>query len=443
VIPKDARANRTDVTRPSPRHTRHVLVRHASGLRVAVAPMPHVRSAAVGVWIAAGSRQETAGLEGAAHLWEHMAFKGTGRRSALDIARSLDRLGGLSNAFTGREDTCFHARVVASGLPEAFDILSDLVLHPLLDPAELALEKGVIQQEIAAVDETPEESAFETFWQSLWSDPAVAHPILGTADSVGNLSREALRGWRAAHYTADRIIVAAAGAVDPDAFCAAAQQAFAGLGGSAPSLPLPSPRFRPCGLAVERDVEQSHVLLAYPAASLADPGRYAWSCLSALLGGQMSSRLFQEVREKRGLAYSISSHPQALTDCGILEIYAAASPERTGELLRVVRREITAVAEGGVTAEELAHAKEHLTGLLFLGDESTEERMLRMARNVALHGRHVPVEEAAAMIDAVTLDEVRDAAATLGDPGGAALLVLAPEVDAAWAGTFDKEFATP
>lgn len=418
-------------------------MRLPSGLTVVVDPMPHVRSASVGVWIATGSRQEAPGLEGAAHLWEHMAFKGTSNRSALDIARALDRLGGLSNAFTSREDTCFHARVVDSGLDEAFDILADLVLRPLLDPAELTLEKGVVQQEIAAVDETPEEFAFETFWQSLWDDPAVAHPILGTAASVEGLTREALLGWRAANHTADRIIVSAAGAVDPTVFTQTARRAFAELPGATGLALPPAPRFCPRCLAVERDVEQCHVLLAWPAVSMTDPGRYAWSCLSALLGGQLSSRLFQEVREKRGLAYSISSHPQALTDCGILEIYAATAPERATELLEVLRREIEAVAGGDITAEELSNAKDHLTGMLLLSAESTEERMLRLARNVAVHGRHVPVEEAVASFAAVTLDEVRAAAATLADFSAASLLVLGPEADPAYADAVGRRFETP
>lgn len=438
-----ARQGRRNVTRPFPDSLDAALVRLPSGLRVAVDPMPNVRSAAVGVWIAAGSRQEIPGLEGAAHMWEHMAFKGTERRTALDIARALDRLGGLSNAFTGREDTCFHARVVDTSLPEAFDILADLVLRPLLDPAELSLEKGVVQQEIAAVDETPEEFAFETFWQSLWDAASVAHPILGTTASVEGLSRDSLLGWRAAHHTADRIIVAAAGAIEPATFCLAAAEAFAGLSASRPASPPLPPAFRARCLAVERDVEQAHILLAYPAASLAEPARYAWSCLSALLGGQMSSRLFQEVREKRGLAYSISSHPQALTDCGILEIYAATTPEKTGELLSVLRREIETVAGGDVGAEELAHAKEHLAGLLLLGAESTEERMLRMAKNVAIHDRHIPVEEAVAGIEAVTLDEVRAVAEGLSRLEDAALLVLAPEANPDWADILDRRFETP
>jgi len=427
-----------------PAHTSQpVLTRLPSGLRVAVDPMPHVRSTAVGVWIAAGSRQETAGLEGAAHLWEHMAFKGTTRRSALEIARALDRLGGLSNAFTGREDTCFHARVVDTGLPEAFDILADLALRPLLDPAELALEKSVVQQEIAAVDETPEEYAFECFWQSIWSDRAVSHPILGTASSVDGLTREALLDWRAGHYTAQNIIVAAAGAVDPAAFYEAVAQTFEGVAQHKPGPAGGIPRLHPRTLAVERDSEQCHVLLAWPGVSLTAPDRFVWSCLSALLGGQMSSRLFQEVREKRGLAYSISSHPHALSDCGVLEIYAATTPERTGELLDVLQNEIAAVAGGDVNAEELEHAKEHLTGLILLGAESTEERMLRMAKNVAVQGRHIPVEEAAQRLAEVTLDEVRAAAATLANKDEAAMLVLAPEVDPAWAAAFGRSFEQP
>ncbi|EPR42471.1 peptidase M16 domain protein [Desulfovibrio sp. X2] len=420
-----------------------------NGLRIAVESLPDVRSAAVGIWVCSGSRQETSGLEGAAHLWEHMAFKGTTRRSALDIAMALDRLGGLSNAFTGREETCFHARVVDTGVAEAFDILADLVLHPLLDARELKLEKDVVRQEIAAVDETPEEYAFETFWKSLWADPALAHPILGTVASVNGLSRAKLLEWRQRWHAPERLIVAACGAVDANALVAAAERAFGGLPSGPAAAPAPAaPRFRPRALAEERDSEQCHVFLAFPAPGLTDPRRYAVSCLATLLGGQLSSRLFQEVREKRGLAYSISASPHFLSDCGVLEIYAAAQPDRTDELLHVLRGELEAIAGCGgsakaVTEDELDRAREHLTGLLYLGAESTEERMLRLARNVAVFGRQVELDEAAAALAAVTLDDVRAAARELARLDKAALCVVGPSVDPAWAETFGTSFERP
>ncbi|EPR31493.1 peptidase M16 domain protein [Alkalidesulfovibrio alkalitolerans DSM 16529] len=419
------------------------LTRLENGLRVIVEPMPHVHSASVGIWITSGSRQEDAGREGAAHLWEHMAFKGTPRRSALELAMALDRLGGLSNAFTGREETCFHARVVDSGLHEAFDILSDMVVNPLLDETELELEKNVILQEIAAVEETPEEFVFEHFWQAVWRDPAVAHPILGTEESVRGFTIEGMRSWREQWHRPERIIVSAAGAVDPAAFTRAAARLFERLE-SGPKTPQPTPPlFTPRSSAIERDVEQSHVILAFPSVGLTHDSRYTVACLSALLGGQMSSRLFQEVREKRGLAYTISTSPHCLTDCGLLEVYAAASPDRTGELLDVLRHELRDVAEGGITEEEVSRAKDHLGGLVLLGAESTEERMLRQARNVALHGRPVSVEEAAGRIAAVSLDDVREAAASLSRLDEAALFVLGPRIDPSWAKTFDTAFDTP
>ncbi|WP_051694303.1 M16 family metallopeptidase [Desulfohalovibrio reitneri] len=409
-----------------------ILHRLDNGLRIVAEPMNHVRSLSLGVWVMAGSRHEPRGLEGAAHLWEHMAFKGTSTRSALDIAMSLDRLGGLSNAFTGREETCFHARVVDHGQTEAFDVLADLVRNPRLDPAELDLEKGVVLQELAMVEESPEEAAFEAFWADMWSGSPLSHSILGTEESVSGISREDLLRWGKRKYAPDRIIVSAAGSVDTEGLVRAAEHFFGDLPrGEEPPTPQ-VPEYTPTFSSRERDTEQSHVLIATPGVSMRDDRRYAFACLSALLGGQMSSRLFQEIRERRGLAYSVYSSSSTLSDCGALQIYAAGKPKRTGELIEVLRDELAAVANGAVTREELARAREHLQGLLLLGAESTEERMLRLAKNVFFHGRHVDFEESARRIGEVSLNEVRQAAAESLRQGRMSLSLTAPRIDPDW-----------
>lgn len=409
-----------------------------NGLRVATERIPATRSASLGIWIEAGSLDESPGQEGMAHFWEHLAFKGSSTRDALEIAKALDRLGGFSNAFTGREQTCFHARVVDTGLPDAMDILSDLVLRPRMDPKEIELEQDVVLQEIAMVNDTPEDYLFEHFWATYWSEPAMAHSILGSAGSVPAFTPARLDAWRQAHYLPGRMIVAAAGAVDHEALVGLAARAF-------DSLPS-SPRLdrdgvsdaRPAREAIGRDIEQTHVLLGFPSVGLSDERRFALAYLNSLLGGQMSSRLFQEVRERRGLAYSVYSSQQSLARQGVLQIYAATHPRKCREMLKVMVQELRAMAEGRVADDELAHCRDHLVGMLYLGAESSEDRMLRLARNHILFGRHVPLEESAAKLAAVTLDDIRAVAREFLSLEQASLCILGPGVDASlWRGVLD------
>lgn len=410
------------------------------GVRLLVEPMAGVRSAAVGVMVLAGSRHEAPDMEGAAHFLEHMAFKGTTRRSALDIARELDRLGGLANAYTARELTCFHARVADTGLAQALDVLADLALHPTLAPADVELEKTVVLQEQAQVEETPEEWAAEAFWAALWRERTMGHPILGSPATVGGFSPDSLATWRAGHYVASRLLIAVAGAVDPGRFGQQVAELVADLPRLAPPpAPAPGGYTRVCR-GWERDAEQGHLFLGFPAPGFAHEQRWAVSLLSALLGGQMSSRLFQEVREKRGLAYDISSSITGDAHEGLLQIYAAVAPERLAEALTVIRAELEAVAGNGLDARELDHAKEHLTGLLWLSAESTEERMLRLARNEIIAGRQISLAESVSRLSAVTLDELRHAARSILDLSQVSLGVLAPEIDPAWAGLMDSAF---
>jgi predicted Zn-dependent peptidase len=397
-----------------------------NGVRVVTEPMPSVKTASLGVWIEAGSRHEGPGQEGMAHLWEHMAFKGTTRRDALAIAKELDILGGLANAFTSREATCFHIRVMDAHLRRAFDVLADIALNPVLDPEELGREQAVIVQEISMVEETPEEKVHEDFWAAAWAEPAIAHPITGTPASVMAATPESLRAWRAARYRPEAITVVGTGAVDHDTLLALAGETFGQLS-AAPGEPgRPAGAFTPPRLAVRRESEQNHVILAFPSVGNTSPDRFAHTLLATLLGGNMSSRLFQEVREKRGLAYSIYASVSGLADAGIFEIQAAVDPERTKELLKVVRAELDAVAGGAVGDEELAHTREHLKGLLYLGAESTENRMMRLARNVLLFGRHIPLEETAAALDKVTRDDLAGIAREAFAPEKTGLCILGP-----------------
>ena len=397
-----------------------------NGVRVVTERMPQAKTVSLGIWIEAGSRHEAPGQEGVAHLMEHMAFKGTASRDALAIAKELDTLGGLSNAFTSREATCFHIRVMDAHLVRAFDILSDIVLDPLLDPEELGREQAVILQEISMVEETPEEKIHEDFWAAAWENAALAHPITGTPASVSAATAASLADWRRSHYRPEAITVVAAGSIDPEALADLAEAAFGSLPATAAVSPAHAGLYTPPKIALRRDWEQNHVILAYPSVGNASPDRFAHTLLATLLGGNMSSRLFQEVREKRGLAYSIYASVSGLADAGIFEIQAAVEPERTRELLSVVRAELAAVAGGAVTAEELDHTREHLKGLLYLGAESTENRMMRLARNILLFGREIPLEETAAALDNVSLDELAAIAGRAFTEANTGLCILGP-----------------
>ena len=397
-----------------------------NGVRVVTEAMPLVKTVSLGVWIEAGSRHEGPGQEGMAHLWEHMAFKGTTHRDALAIAKELDILGGLANAFTSREATCFHIRVMDAHFARAFDIVSDIALNPALDPEELGREQAVILQEISMVEETPEDKVHEDFWAAAWKNPAIAHPITGSPESVTAATPQTLLDWRRTHYRPDAIVLVAAGAVSHEALLALAEATFGRLSAAPAPAKAPAGPYTPPRLAVRRESEQNHVILAFPSVANTSPDRFAHTLLATLLGGNMSSRLFQEVREKRGLAYSIYASLNGLSDTGLFEIQAAVEPDRTEELLAVVRAELAAVAGGAVTAEELDHTREHLKGLLYLGAESTENRMMRLARNILLFGREIPLEETAAALDNVTLDELAAIAGQAFTEANTGLCILGP-----------------
>lgn len=419
-------------------HTDARISRLDNGLRVVTERIPSTRSVSLGIWIEAGSLDESPGQEGMAHFWEHLAFKGSRTRTALEIAKALDRLGGFSNAFTGREHTCFHARVVDSGLADAMDILSDLVLRPGMDPREIRLEQDVVLQEIAMVRDTPEDDLFERFWAAYWTEPAMAHSILGSPETVPAFTPARLDAWRKAHYRPGRMLVAAAGAVDHDDLTALAARAFTSTSPTSDGMRELVSGVHDVREALERDIEQAHILLGFPSVGLSDERRFALAYVNSLLGGQMSSRLFQEVRERRGLAYSVYSSQASLARQGVLQIYAATHPRKCREMLKVIISELQALARGHVTDDELAHCRDHLLGMLHLGTESSEDRMLRLARNHFLFGRHVPVEETAGKLAAVTLDDIRDAAREFLRPERAGLYVLGPGAEASiWEGLLD------
>ncbi len=373
-----------------------------NGVRVLLDPMPHAHSAAIGFWVDTGSREEPAALEGACHFLEHLLFKGTARRTALEIAQSLEVAGGSLNAFTDKEHTCFHAKVLASEVPEALDVLADMLLNSLLDPKELRREKAVVIEEIKMYEDTPDDLVHEIANERFWSDHPLGQPITGTKQSVRGLHREALRDFLTTYYTPDRLVVAIAGKFDADAVLA--QLAASLRGFERPGPTRPDAPAKPHGGAVVRyrDVEQAHLVIATPCVRAIDEDRFAVALLNAILGGGMSSRLFQEVREKRGLVYSIQSYEALYREGGMFAISAGMSPKHLPTVAALVHEELAKAAAGDIGEAELGLAKRQLVGSLMLSLEVPRHRMNRVAQNELYFGRDVTPEEVLAAIDAVT-----------------------------------------
>ncbi|MDQ3153333.1 MAG: insulinase family protein [Actinomycetota bacterium] len=387
-------------------------------MRVVTEHVPGARSAAVGMWVGVGSRDEPEPVAGAAHYLEHLLFKGTARRTAAQIAEEIDAVGGELNAFTAREHTCYYAHVLDSDLPLAVDLVCDVLGDALLDPADVDLERRVVLEEIAMRDDDPEDLLADEFTAALLGSHPLGRPVLGTEASITGMGRDALHGFYAQRYTPERMVLAVTGAVTHEGVLDALERsAGSRLRGSA--VPEAPRRHREPvsggGRVVVRsdDSEQAHLMLGVPAMDRHDERRYVLGVLDAALGGGMSSRLFQQVREQRGLAYSVYSSVDAWSDTGILSVYAGCSPERLGEVAGVVRGVLADVAADGLSDAELARGKGQLRGGLVLGLEDTAARMSRLGRAELHHGTRETVDEVLARIDAVRGEQVSSLAAEL------------------------------
>ncbi|MGH3824160.1 MAG: M16 family metallopeptidase [Pseudonocardiaceae bacterium] len=382
-----------------------------SGLRVLTKQLPGSRSAAVGMWVAVGSRDEPAALAGAAHYLEHLLFKGTARRSAAAIAEEIDAVGGELNAFTTKEHTCYHAHVLDSDLALAVDLICDVLGDARLDPSDVELERGVVLDEIAMRDDDQEEALHDEFGAALFGSHPLGRPVLGTEKSVTEMSREALHDFYRTRYTPQRMVLTVAGNVSHDAVLTAVASSFGHhLTGCAPPE---APRrgqaeiTDQCALTLRPDSsEQAHLMLGVRALDRHDRRRYALGVLNAALGGGMSSRLFQQVREQRGLAYSVYSATEDYADLGSLSIYAGCSPGRLGEVAVVIGDVLAELARDGLSSRELARAKGQLRGALVLGLEDALSWMSRIGSAELDHGEHPAVEQELRRIDAVTSEEV-------------------------------------
>lgn len=382
-----------------------------SGLTVITDVMPHLETAALGVWAGVGGRHEEAHEHGISHLLEHMAFKGTASRSAREIAEEIEAVGGDLNAATSTETTAYYARVLKADVPLALDVLADILANPTFDADELEREKNVIAQEIGAAQDTPDDVIFEYANELAFPNQPMGRSLLGTPQTLATFSRDTLNGYLEQHYRAPNMVVAAAGAVDHRAVVAEVEQRFAKFRGPAAAKPLPA-AFGGGGRVVKRDLEQAHVTLAFEGLSQTDPTLFSLQTYTNILGGGMSSRLFQEVREKRGLCYSIQSFHMAYADIGYFGLYTGADSRDTPELMQLVIDEMHKAADD-ISEREVARAKAQMKAGMLMALESCSARVERLGRHILSFGRPIPVEEMVARIDAVTVASAREAGAAL------------------------------
>jgi predicted Zn-dependent peptidase len=376
-----------------------------NGLRVVTDEMPHLETASVGVWVDAGARQESAGQHGIAHLLEHMAFKGTGRRSARQIAEEIESVGGELNAATSIESTAYFARVLKADVPVALNILADIVIDPVFDETELQREKSVIAQEIAAVNDMPDDLVFDYVQETAFPDQSLGRPILGTVETLAGFSRDDLALYREQHYRPSAMVVGATGAVDHDEVVEMAATLFDLEAGEAADAPAPA-RYVGGERRAERELEQAHLIFAFEGTSYFDPDVYSARVFASALGGGMSSRLFQSIREERGLAYSIFAFAASYRDSGLFGIYSATAPESVHDLTGATADEVARAARS-LTGQEIARARAQIKSGLMMSLESSSSRLEQIARQVGIFGRVLATEEIVARIDAVDEAAVR------------------------------------
>jgi predicted Zn-dependent peptidase len=386
--------------------------------------MTQVRSVSIGVWLARGSRHETAERSGIAHFVEHMLFKGTDTRSAEDIAQAIDSIGGQLDAFTAKEYASYYIKVLDEHLPLALDVLADLVLNPAFSPDDIEREKKVVVEEIKMVEDTPDDLVHEIFTQGFWEDHPLGRPILGTRETVESFTADTLRAYFRDAYTPSNLIVSAVGNLDHGRVRQLVEERFGHLDISGTPHSEVRPRVVPKVVVRNKELEQSHVCLGTDSYQQDHEDRYATYVLNTLLGGSMSSRLFQNVREKRGLAYAVFSGLSAYRDAGSFTIYAGCANEAVGEVVDLVVEELKTVKQSVVPAAELQRAKDHLKGSLMLSLENTASRMSHIARQEIYFKRQVGLDETLAGVEAVTADDVQRVAAELFSPGALSATVL-------------------
>ncbi len=390
---------------------------HASGLRIVTEEVPSVRSAAVGIWVNVGSRDEAPATAGASHFLEHLLFKGTTTRTALEISSSIESVGGEMNAFTSKEYTCFYARVIDNDLPMAIDVVSDLITSSIVTALDVDAERKVVLEEIAMRDDDPSDLVHDLFSDTYYGDSPVGRPILGTVNSISEMSRNTVYNYYKKKYLPQDLVVAVAGNIKHKRVVAMVEEALArdnfldGLGAPVlrPNTPIKNSKQKSVGLLYKKS-EQAHMFYGMEGVSRADERRFAMGVLSAALGGGMSSRLFQEIREKRGLAYSVYSYAQQFAGTGVLGFYAGCNPTKAIEVIEIIRDVLSDVADNGMTHEEIERAKGAVRGSLVLSQEDSGSRMSRIGKNEIVYGQVMDFDDILKAISRVSASDIREIA---------------------------------
>ena len=396
-----------------------------NGLVVITEPMDHVHSVSVGIWLRTGSRCEPPGLNGISHFIEHMVFKGTTRRTAEDIAREVDSVGGMLDAFTSKEMVCFNTRVLDEHLPKAFDVLADMVLDPKFAEDEIDREKSVILEEIRMTQDNPEDLVHELFTQNFWAPHALGKPILGTPETVSAFSRDTLRTWFKQRYAPNNMVITAAGHLTHAQLVDLVSERFANGTSAGTDAAEATPQAAShVTLRTKHELEQVHICMGVPALPMTDRRRFGVAVLNNVLGGGMSSRLFQNIRERQGLAYAIFSELNSYRDAGALSVYAGTSLDTASQLVRSVLDEFRRLRDEPLSVEELRRAKDHLKGATLLALEGSGQRMNSLARYHMYFKRHFTAQDLIALLESVTVEDVQQLAREFFRPGRMAASVV-------------------
>lgn len=397
-----------------------------NGVRIVTEEIDYVRSAAIGIWVGAGSRDEKEGYEGISHFIEHMFFKGTEKRTARELAESLEAVGGQLNAFTTKEYTCYYAKVLDEDIDLAIDVLSDMFFHSLFAEKEIAKEKNVVIEEIKMYEDSPDELIHDIFSEQVWNEHPLGKPILGTEESVGGLSRAKIMHFLSEHYAPDNVVIAAAGKIRHEDMVEKLAAGFGAFQRGGRRVLEGTPYGRALEYYQKKDTEQMHIILGAPGLSQDDEDIYAMHIFNNIIGGGLSSRLFQEIREQRGLAYSVYSYHSTYVDTGLFAIYAGTSPKNTQEVIVCILQELREMKERGISEVELGRTKAQIKGNLYLGLEAVSSRMSRLGKTELMYNRVLTPEEVIGKLEKVTLADVSRLIGRLWQKDKISVMALGP-----------------
>lgn len=400
-----------------------------NGVRIITEEISSVKSATIGIWVGTGSRLETLENIGVSHFIEHLLFKGTESRSAKEIAEKVDAVGGQLNAFTSKEYTCYYIKVINQHIPLAMDILSDMILHPKFDCADLEREREVVLEEIHMYEDTPDEMVHDLYMEKVWPDHALGRTILGTMASISATSEEMIRRYYNTYYVPGNMVVACAGNMKHEQLVALAEKHLGKITGKIAKEPLTVPQFNSTVFLKQRDTEQMHICAGVGGLPLYDEQSYALNVLNTILGGGLSSRLFQSIREDRGLAYAVYSYLSSYQDAGLFTVYAGTRPANAKKVVALMQSEMKSISDEGITPAELARAKEYIIGNLLLGLENTSSRMMRLGKLESSLREVISIEELISKVELVTTKEVHQLAQSLFRRDGICITALGPGHD--------------